>query len=68
MLLMKTSENIFIFSPVFYLIIKGDHESPKEFLKNSQIANTRAGFLRQTSPETMHFQAWKKEDCQKNDH
>ena len=43
------------------------HESLKEFLKNSHIEKIRADFLRrcqnslrQTSPEMMHFQAWKK--------
>ena len=43
------------------------HESSKEFVKNSNFENMRAGFLGrcqkslwQTSPEMMHFQAWKK--------
>ena len=43
------------------------HESPKEFWKNSHFENMRADFLGrclnslwQTSPEMMHFQAWKK--------
>ena len=63
MLLMKSSENDFI----FFTCILPDyvpHESSKEFLKNSHFKNTRAGFLLscqntlwQTTHEMMHFQA-----------
>ena len=45
MLLMKSSENNFIFSPVSYLIM-WVYESPKEFWKNSHFENMRADFLR----------------------
>ena len=56
----------------FFTCISPDyvfHESPKEFWKNNHFENMRADFLRrcknshrQTSPETMHFQACKKKD------
>ena len=55
----------------FFICILPDHlshKSSKEFWKNSHFENMRADFLRrcqnslwQTSPEIMHFQAWKKE-------
>ena len=53
----------------FFICILPDylcHEILKEFWKNSHFENMRADFLRrcqksirQTSPEMMHFQAWK---------
>ena len=60
--LMKNSGNNFIFLPDYV-----GHESLKEFWKNSHFENMRADFfrqcqnwLRQTIPEMMHFQEWKK--------
>ena len=63
-LLVKSSDTNFIFCILLDYV---PHESFKEFLKNSHYENMRACFLRrcqnslwQTSPEMMHFQAWKK--------
>ena len=55
---------LFFFSCILFAYVS--LESSKEFWENSYFENTRAGFLQrchnslpQTSPEIMHFQAWK---------
>ena len=62
-LLMKSSGSNFISLPAFYLI-NWVMKAPKIFWQNNHFENIRADFLkrcqnshRQTSPETMHFQA-----------
>jgi hypothetical protein len=64
MLLVKSSDNNFVFLPSCILPDYVAHESFKEFLKNSHFENMRADFLRrcqnwirQASPEMMHLQA-----------
>ena len=65
----ETFRNYLVSSSAYSLIMYMANEITKEFWKNSNFENTRAGFLltcqnslRQTGPEMMHFQAWKKED------
>ena len=62
MLLLKSSENNFVFSPAFYLIMCF-MKAPNNFGKKSHFENMKAGFLRrcqnslrQTSPKIMYFQ------------
>ena len=64
-LLIKSSRNDVIFLPVLYLVMSV--MKAQKNLKNSKFENIRAGFLRrcqnslrQSSPDIMHFQAWKK--------